>query len=263
MTRIIKKIIVLTTILIGLILSNNNYLYAIGSFSLGINTGATYDPNNMENDIIRFNRAIEYQKEAVSGTKGEQIDVPYSFILGASLRYQFNFLLFRVGGHFTKPGAGTKGSFTPAGGDKNVIRISTYQAAFPVSMGFIVPVKEKTYFYLGGGITYYMASVKITQSNPASWPNPATWPNPAVVPPTDRKDSYYGNFPGWHLLVGAEVPLFDKYSITVEWMHQEGHSYLIKNRGLDNTGNKTSDPNRVINTKGDFILFGINYYISI
>jgi hypothetical protein len=257
MTKIVKRIIVLITILMALNFLNNDYLYAIGNFSLGINSGATYDPNNMENDINRFNREIEYQKESVSGTRGEQIDVPYSFILGASLRYQFNFLLFRLGGQFTKPGAGTKGSFTPAGGERNVIRISTYQAAFPVSIGFTVPVKEKTYFYLGGGITYYMASVKITQSNPAAWPSPA------AVPTTDVKDSYSGNFPGWHLLVGAEVPLFDKYSITVEWMHQEGHSYLLKNHGLNNSGTKTSVPNRVINAKGDFILFGINYYISI
>ncbi len=89
-----------------------------------------------------------------------------------SFRYQFNYLLFRLGGQFTKPGAGTKGSFTDAGGNKNVIRISTYQAAFPLSIGFLLPVKDKTYFYLGGGVTYYVASVKITQSNPSVGPLP-------------------------------------------------------------------------------------------
>ena len=220
---------------------------------MGVNTGATYDPNYLENDINSFNRAIEYQKENTSGTKGKQMDVPYSFVSGANFRYQFNYLLFRLGGQFTKPGAGVKGSFTDAGGNKNVIRISTYQAAFPLSIGFLLPVKDKTYFYLGGGVTYYVASVKITQSNPSIGP----------FPTSDMRDSYSGNFPGWHLLVGAEVPFYKNYSISVEWMHQEGHSYPMTNDGIDSTGIKTTSPKRVINARGDFILFGVNYYISI
>jgi len=102
-------------------------------------------------------------------------------------------------------------------------------------------------------MTYYSAYIKITQSNPASGP----------FPTSDYRDRYSGNFPGWHFLIGAEVPLYGKYSISVEWMHQEGHSYPMTNDGLDNTGAKTTSPKRVINARGDFILFGVNYYISI
>ncbi len=246
------RIIITAVIAAVFLFCMNNNSYAIGRFSLGINTGLTYDPNNLENEINQFNKEIEYQKETVAGTKGEQLNAPYGFIAGANLKYQFNFLLFRLGGHFTKPIADSKGSFTSAG-QKNVIRFSTYQASFPLSIGFLLPVKEMTYFYLGGGVTFHTASVKITQSNPAVGPFPGS----------GRRNSYSANFPGWHLLLGAEVPIFEKYSISVEWIHQEGRSYPIKNNGLDDTGNKINTPKRTINARGDFIFFGINYYISI
>jgi hypothetical protein len=252
MTNTAKIIFITITIAIALLFQSTDNLYAIGNFSLGVNLGGTYDPNYLENDINTFNSAIEYGKE-YSGAKGEQIEVPYSFVSGVSFRYQFNYLLFRLGGQFAKPGAGTKGSFTDAGGNKNVIRISTYQAAFPLSIAFILPVKERTYFYMGGGMTYYNAYVKITQSNPSAGP----------FTTSDMRDSYSGNFPGWHLLVGAEVPLYKNYSISVEWMHQEGRSYPMTNDGLAVDGTKTTSPKRVINARGDFILFGVNYYISI
>ena len=124
----------------------------------------------------------------------------------------------------------------------------------------MLPIKDKTNFYIGCGITYHIAAVKITQSNPSAGPF-------LTLPLTDRrrymKDSYYGQFPGWHFIVGAEVPFFERYSITVEWMHQEGRSHPLSNRGVDGTGAETDAPKRIIKTRGDFILFGINYYISI
>lgn len=253
MMRTGKIIIIIAAVMLTVLFYEKKSLHAIGNFSLGVNTGATYDPNNLEREINRFNREIEYQKETVGGTKGEQIDVPYAFLSGVNFKYQFNFLLFRLGGHFSKTGAGVKGSFTPPAGEKNEIKISTYQASFPLSIAFILPVKERTYFYMGGGMTYHNVYVKITQSNPSAGPFPAS----------DRRDRYSGNFPGWHLLVGAEVPVYKNYSLSVEWIHQEGRSYSMTNDGIDNAGAKTSSPKRVINARGDFILFGINYYISI
>lgn len=248
----INKIIILIT-LISIILFINDNAKAIGNFSLGVNTGGTYDPNNLKDDINYINKEIEYQKDAGAGT-GEQIDIPYGLVAGANLKYQFNYILFRIGAQFVKPGEGTKGSFT-SGGVKNEIRISTYQASFPITIGFMLPIKEKTNFYIGCGITYHIAAVKITQSNPYAGPF-------AAIPDNHMKDSYYGQFPGWHFILGAEVPFFERYSITVEWMHQEGRSHPLSNRGVDGTGAEANSPKRIIKTRGDFILFGINYYIS-
>jgi hypothetical protein len=249
-----NKKIITCIISAAVIFCLNFKLHAIGKFSLGVNTGLTYDPNNLENDINLINKEIEYQKASTAGTQGKQVEVPYACLLGANIKYQFNFLLFRLGGYFAQTFTGCKGSFTSAAGQQNSIHLSNFQASFPLSFAFLLPVKEMTYFYLGGGFTLHRASVKITQSNPDAGPFP---------PGGNRRNSYSAYFPGWHLLVGAEVPLSGKYSVSVEWMHQEGISHPVKNNGLDNTGSPVDTPKRTINARGDFIFFGINYYISI
>jgi hypothetical protein len=250
-TKIKNVFICIITVVFLLLLNVNSY--AIGKFSIGIAAGGTYDPNNLENEIYQFNREIEFQKEYTAGTDGKQIDTPYAYTFGTSIKYQFNYILFRFGGHFSKPFTNSKGSFTSAAGERNTIRLSTYQASFPLSIAFMLPVKDMTYFYIGGGATLHNAAVKITQSNPDAGPFPGS----------SRKDSYSSTFPGWHLLIGAEVPVTKMYSISVEWMHQEGRSHPVRNDGIDNTGNRINSPKRTINIHGDFILFGVNYYISI
>ncbi|MBN2039561.1 MAG: outer membrane beta-barrel protein [Spirochaetes bacterium] len=248
------KIYFFIILIIAFVCCYTEVSYAIGEFSIGINTGMTYDPNNLGDEISRANQYIADYRENNTGAEGEEINVPYALLLGCNLKYHFNYLLFRFAGYFAKPGAGVEGSYTPPGGPENEIKISTYQASFPLSIAFLLPLKERTFFYFGGGMTYHIASVKITQSNP----------DPAFpVLGTDRMDKYTGSFTGWHLLVGAEVPLLDKYSISVEWIHQEGRSSSISNDGIDINGNGINTPGRQINTRGDFILFGINYYISI
>jgi hypothetical protein len=261
MTRTLKILIIMATVAASFLFLGTDNLYAIGNFSIGANSGATYDPNNMESEIDLYNLAVKGYKEAGLCSKAEYINIPYSFLAGCNLKYQFNYILFRIGGQFTKTGAGVKGSFVPTStGIKNEIRISTYQAAFPLTIAFLLPVKDRTYFYMGGGMTYYNAFIKITQSNPE-----ATCPMPIRGSSTglERRMRYYGNFPGWHFIIGAEVPIYSNYTMSVEWMHQEGHSYPLTNDGLDNSGAKTNSPKRVINAKGDFLLFGVNYYISI
>ncbi len=244
----LKKIIFISAMLTAVFLFTRTS-YAIGEFSIGINSGMTYDPNNMEKEINEYNKFMESSKQGDPGAKMNQIEVPYAYVMGYNLRYHFNYLLFRVGGYFAKPGSGVKGSYTDSSGQKNVIRISTYQASFPISFGFLLPMKERTYFYFGAGPTYHLSYLKITQSNPLWGGN--------------MRDRYSTSSTGWHFLFGAEVPLLDSYTISVEWIHQEGRSYPVSNGGLDNSGNKTSSPKRTINTRGDFILFGINYYIYI
>lgn len=228
--------------------------YSIGEFSIGINAGITRDTNDLENETNSQNAVMEAQKDADDGAEVKQLNVPYAFVPGFNLKYQYNYMLFRFGGHFAKPGSGVKGSYETSTGEKNTIRIQTYQNSFPLSLGFLVPLKERTYFYMGAGITFHQAFVKITQSNPA-------------VPAynsfgTNRKNIYLDYFAGFHLIVGTEVPLTDKITITAEWIHQEGRSHPIKNKGLDQNGLETSQPERIISVSGDFILFGVNYYIA-
>jgi len=249
------KLLIFTVSFMAFIYLSSGISYAIGDFSLGINTGLTYDPNNLESRINRANQLIRYSVENTAGSEGEEIDIPYAFAYGCNLKYQFNYLLFRLSGYFVKPGAGVEGSFTPPGGPENKIRVMTYQASLPLTFAFLMPLKERTLFYFGGGITYHIASIKITQSNP----DPA-YP---VMSTTNRMDKYTGDFTGWHLLFGAEVPVMNKYSVSVEWIHQEGRSHPISNDGIDINGNRTTAEKQQINTRGDFIFFGVNYYISI
>ena len=254
MIRTFKILMLTAAIAIASLLQNERNLFAIGNFSLGVNTGATYDPNNLERDIDLINVDIESYKQSNAGAKGEKLNVSYSLLAGCNLKYQFNYILFRIGGHFAKTYDGINGSVTTPLGVKNKIKISTYQASFPITVAFILPVKERTWFYMGGGMTFHNAYVKITQSNPTAVPS---------IGSGNMEDRYYGNFPGWHFLVGAEVPVYKNYSVSVEWIHQDGRSHPITNDGLDSTGAATTSPKRQINARGDFILFGVNYYISI
>lgn len=252
MTLANKLLIILLSI--GALLTYTSDAYAIGEFSMGINAGITRDPNDLENEINSQNAWMEAQKEADPGAKTTQLTVPYAFVPGFNFRYQFNYLLLRIGGHFAKSGSGVKGSYVSSTGAKNTIRIQTYQNSFPLSLGFIVPLKERTYFYMGAGITFHQAFVKITQSNPS-------------VPAynsfgLNTKNIYLDNFVGFHLIVGTEAPLTDRITITAEWIHQEGRSHPIKNEGLDQNGLETTQPERIISARGDFILFGVNYYIT-
>ena len=246
MIKTLKILIITVVISAAFLLQCEKCLFAIGSFSLGVNTGATYDPNYMEREINIYNQIIE-------SYGGDQITVPYSFVTGFNIKYQFNYLLFRIGGHYAKTWTGASGAYTPpVSGTENKIKISTYQASFPITIAFILPVKERTYFYMGAGMTYHMAYIKITQSNPST---DTTEQLPGLGDVTEFK--YSGNFPGLHFLAGAEVPVYKNYSLSVEWIHQEGRSYP-----MTNTSGPASDKKQ-INIRGDFLLFGVNYYISI
>ncbi len=54
MKKTVKIVIITVTTAIAFLFQSTDYLYAIGNFSLGVNTGATYDPNYLENDINTF-----------------------------------------------------------------------------------------------------------------------------------------------------------------------------------------------------------------
>jgi hypothetical protein len=239
--------------------------YAIGEFSLGMNMGFTYGPNNVGADIDRINAAMEYYKNANATAKIDQVSVPYCPVFGVNARSQFNYFLFRFGWYYTQPLFPVEGSITPPGGLlKNKIRIETWQNSMPATIGIIMPLKKRTYFYLGAGGTLHHAYVKVTQSHPVQGAfdmSTINGGNPAYS--SNKRDSYSGMFVAFHLLLGAEVPISDKITITTEWIHQEGMSYPLSNDGISSTGTAVKTPKRDINVRGDVLLFGVSYYIGI
>ncbi|HSV97150.1 MAG TPA: outer membrane beta-barrel protein [Spirochaetota bacterium] len=242
--------IILHTLLIAAIAAVPGGAYAIGEFGIGFNLGLTYAPNNTDDIIARYNGEMM----TTAGADVNQLNTPYVPVVGINLRYQFNYLLFRIGCHLATPVVPTKGSIT-VGGNKNTIRISAFQNSIPATIGLLMPVKKRTYFYIGGGGTLHQAYIKISQSAPDA--------AGIDIGDDNRKDSYFKTFVGYHLLLGAEVPLSEKVTMTTEWIHQEGRSYPINNHGTDSAGNPTSSPKKAISVKGDVLLFGVSYYIQI
>lgn len=233
--------------------------HAIGEFSLGINAGVTYAPNNIDDTVNRYNDTLKNWAAANPGADVEQINVPYAPVLGFNVRYQFNFFLIRFGWHYSTSALSSEGSVTPNGGVKNKIKISSFQHSLPATVGLIMPLKKRTYFYIGAGGTFHMAFVEMTQSNPVQGGlDMATFGLS-----NNKRDRYYKEFVGYHLILGAEVPVTSKFTLSAEWIHQEGRSYPMNNDGEDNAGASTSAPKKAINARGDVLLFGINYYIPI
>lgn len=215
----------ITVFLITLTVIITSQAYAIGEFSLGINTGITYDPNHLEPAITQWNTAAK-----TTATSVEQITIPYSFAWGINMRYQFNYFLFRIGAHFTSPYS-VRGK-----ADANKVTISTYQFGLPATVGLIMPLKQRTYFFIGAGITYNYAYLEWEETAPAN------------------KYRFADSIPGFHYMMGAEAPITSKITVSVEWMHQEGRSIPIK----DEIAGITT---QTISVRGDFLLFGVNYYI--
>jgi hypothetical protein len=220
-------------------------VYPIGDIGVGINLGVTHDPNNLDDSITEYNMNMEAYATANSGTDVDQINNPYSPIYGINFRYNFNYLLFRIGGTYTKNlFISSDGSIKTASG-RNEIRIESYQASFPGSIGLIVPLKKRALAYMGGGMNLHFSYVSIEQTRPGG----------GFVTPDDTLNRYSGLFGGFHIIVGIEFPLSNRYTITGEWIHQMGSSPMIKSK---DTSSETS-----IKINSNIILFGINFYIPI
>jgi opacity protein-like surface antigen len=236
--------------------------FAIGEFALGLNGGVTYDPNALEDITTRYNLAMENYHTANAGTDISQIAVPYSPVFGLNVRYQFNFFFFRLGYHYTAPFQTIKGSITPPGGVKNTIKMDLFQASAPATIGLLVPMGTRTMFFIGGGPTLHHASVTVTQSNPVQTAPAFNFAGIDSTLSSNKRDSFSAAFVGYHLMIGAEIPVHEKFTLTVEWIHQEGRSHPIENDGVDANDVDITTPVRSISVTGDFLLFGINYYIA-
>ena len=152
--------------IIVLVLSFGKSSFAIGEVAVGANMGLTRDLNNIENDTHQYNMTMELYKEAYSGTKAKPVPDAFCLLWGLNMRYQFNFLLFRLGATYARSPELYHGYLKPDGGEKNKIKFTSYQCTFPLSIALLVPLKEKTYFYFGGGLSYHIAYIKIAQSDP-------------------------------------------------------------------------------------------------
>jgi len=157
-----------------------------------------------------------------------------------------------------------KGSITPAGGVKNTIKIDTYQASVPATIGLLVPLSNRTQFFIGAGPTYHQSTVTITQSNPVQAGPPFRFDtiDPFGSLTANKRDRYSAAYVGYHLMVGAEIPVHEKFTLSVEWIHQEGRSHPVENDGVDSADAATVTPRRTLDARGDFLVFGLNYYIS-
>lgn len=237
-------------------------VFAIGEFALGLNGGITYDPNSIEDLTTRYDLAMENYYTNNAGTDISQIAVPYSPVFGLNVRYQFNFFFFRIGYHYTAPFQTIKGSITPPGGVKNTIKIDVFQASAPATIGLLVPMGQRTLFFIGGGPSLHHASVTITQSNPVQSSPAFNFNTIDGSLSSNKRDSYSAAFVGYHLMIGAEIPVHEKFTLTVEWIHQEGKSHPIDNDGVDANDLEVAAPSKSISVTGDFLLFGINYYIA-
>ncbi len=232
---------------------------AAGELSFGVNAGATYDVNRLGEDINRYNVVMEAYSDENPGSMTQSMGTPVAPAFGLSARYQFNQLLFRVGLYFATPVGSIEGYITPADGQENRLKISTFQISMPATVALVLPIKEKTYVYLGLGLTYHQIYVKMSQSNPQQ--TAALFEANGLS--SHRTDQYGGQFGGYHILIGAEFPLLERLTLTVDWIHQEARSQALENKGTDANGAATTSPKRTFSATGDFAFIGVNYYLQI
>jgi hypothetical protein len=232
---------------------------AVGEFSFGVTAGATHDVNNLANEINRYNMAMEAYSDETPGSMTQTMNTPTAPAFGLNFRYQFNQILFRVGCHFATPAAPIKGYVNPAGVEENEIKITTFQFSAPASVAILLPIKDKTFVYMGIGLTYHQLYVKMTQSKPEL--TQTIFSNAGLS--TNKQDSWSGEAGGYHFLIGAEVSITERLSLTAEWIHQEGRSFPLENKGIDITGASVETPKKTFSVRGDFALLGLCYYVQI
>jgi len=232
-------------IIIFILISSNSY--AIGEIGVSLNFGISYDANNLSDEITKYNTEMEKYKNDNPGTSIVQLKIPYMPMFGINLRYQFNYILFSLGGNYSKiVGSEIRGKIKPQAGLENNISIKTYKANFPLTTALIIPLKKHTIFYFGAGFDLNITSLELTQTNTL-----------LAIPelPTVNKESFKTYFVSYHTTIGAEIPLSNKFSISAEWISNFGYS--------EKTTSSESGKLKTFNSKGDIISFGIIYYMDI
>jgi hypothetical protein len=130
------KIFTIVLAAVALLLSTGGAGHAIGEFAIGLNGGLACDPNNLEDEITRYNLEMSQYEENNAGASSTAMAIPYSPVYGFNVRYQLNFFFLRLGCHYSSPLQDAKGSVTTAAGVKNSIKISTYQLPSRRHWGF-------------------------------------------------------------------------------------------------------------------------------
>ncbi|HON79301.1 MAG TPA: outer membrane beta-barrel protein [Spirochaetota bacterium] len=259
MMKVYARTLMILLFCAAVVFSAASSAFAIGEFAIGLNAGVTYDPNNLEDEINQYNLAMETYADTNAGASASQMTIPYAPVFGFNVRYQFNFFFFRLGCHFSNPIQDVKGSVTSPGGVTNTIKIKTFQSSYPATIGILVPLNRRTHFYIGAGPTLHQVSTTISQSDPTGALQFSTYDSNLS---SNKQDRYSSTFVGYHFIVGAEVPVHEKFTLSVEWIHQEGVSPAVANEGIDASDAEVTTPKRTLRVKGDFLMFGLNYYIS-
>lgn len=217
--------------------------YSIGEFALGMGTGVAHDPNGIEGNVDQYNRTLMAYNRAVKGSKIEKINVPFYPVLGLSLRYHFNYLLLRAGLNYT-----TALFFPPSGSIKSEsidtdISIDSWQFSMPASIGFLLPLRDRTFFFFAAGLSYYVVHHEISQNRVSG----------IAGLPSEKDGFFEGDAGGFHFLFGGEVPILQRYTIAFEWLRQFCQSGPVENDKGEGT--------RAFNFINDTIIVSINYYV--
>lgn len=267
-----KKIelnLILTLILAATLLVTASPSWAIGEVAFGLSGGISYNPNNVDSTLDQYNAVIRTALKNNTSAKGDEFGLSYSGVFGFNMRYQFNYFFFRIGCTYNSFLTPNTASYTPAGETvANTIKMKSTQLALPATVALLIPLKKKTYFFLGAGASLYYSFIEISQNHPdkskTDLDAAALIATPSQGISSNKRDRYGDMFVGYHLLIGAEVPVSERVSISAEWIHQEGISQPISNEGLDITGDTAVIlPQSSIDVSGDLILFSVNYYISL
>lgn len=220
--------------------------FAVGEIGIGLNLGLTYDPNNIEPEISAVNaRMIEYERTN-PGTDLTTLNLPYSPVIGTNVRYTLNNLMLRTGVIYARPFLyPSTGNIAPPAGTDNVIKYDSYVLSFPVQVCLMMRLGVNTSVYFGAGAAAHISYLEVTQSSPGG----------GFVDPDIASAKYSAAHIGWNFIAGAEAPLSDRSSVTVEWFYQNAVSGAAKNSG--------GAPPRALNSSCSMILFGINYYLRL
>ncbi len=257
---------------------------AIGSLQVGIFGGFYPDINNLsggvsgdggdraDGTVVRgggrrdaiqfFDNLIQQAVAANQADKGSTIGDPLGALWGIDLRYHWNVLFFRMAMDYATQVTATSGSLE-AGGFNDKIAYSSWAASIPITIGLSHALSEFFHFYMGFGPYYGISHLKVTHSAPDAFANIG----PTSLATTDlpyKSMSMTGDMLGVHLLIGLQVPLYEKkLFLSIDYMTFQARSDGVRLRGTNADG--TPIPaNRidVITQKGSKILLGLQYLIK-
>ncbi len=219
-------------------------VYATGSFSTGFLLGIDGGGGSVGKISSDMNHEMRAIKAADPSAQVEEIPAYYAPTLTLNFRYFYNRLMFQLGWEYAATlFYNETGSIDTTADPENKIEIEYSRFTFPLSAGLVIPAGKRTRFYMAGGFNVSFVMLEIIQSNPGTFPN---------LP--EKKSTYSGYIPGFHMKFGAEAILSRNYSILFEYTR-----YMSRNTRVESES-ETSEINIGLNTFE--IAAGINYTVD-